>query len=193
LTITYSIGNSLYINLTNRCSNSCDFCIRNYGDSVGGAGSLWLEREPSREEALEDIQKRDLTKFSEIVFCGYGEPTERLDDMLWICSKLKEAKAPLIRLNTNGHASLIAGADTAARFKGLVDTISISLNAASSAEYYNLCKPLFGTDTYEAILDFAKRVRAYVPNVVLSIVGGTTDEDACQKIAEYIGLPLRVR
>jgi len=193
MTITYRIGDRLYINITNRCSNNCGFCIRKLSNSVGDADSLWLDREPAREEILDDIRKHDLTKYSEIVFCGYGEPTERLDDLLWVCTQLKETGSPPIRVNTNGHASLIAGYDTAPMFLGPVDTISISLNAAGSAEYDLLCNPSFGSKTYPGILDFAKRVKMYVPAVILSVVGGTTDVEACRTVAEEMGLPLRVR
>jgi len=152
-----------------------------------------LDLEPSREAVLDDIQKRDLTVYGEIVFCGYGEPTERLDDLLWICSQLKKSGAPSIRVNTNGHSSLIAGYDTAPLFKGLVDKISISLNAAGADEYNELCKPVFGLETYHGLLDFTNKVKEYVPEVVLSVVGGATDVDACMKVAREIGVPLRVR
>jgi len=193
MVITYRFGNGLYINMTNRCSNDCTFCIRRLGDSVGDAESLWLPREPSREEVLEDIKKRDLTMFDEIVFCGYGEPTERLDDLLWICEQLKKTETITIRVNTNGHASLIADYDTAPLFANLVDKLSISLNAASAEEYNKLCSPVFGIETYQGIIDFAKKVKEYVPDTVLSIVGGTTDADTCAMAAKQIGLPLRVR
>jgi len=193
MTITYRVGSGLYINMTNRCSNNCEFCIRNLSDSVGDGGSLWLEREPGREEILSDINRRDLTMYSEIVFCGYGEPTERLDDLLWICAQLKAAGPHVIRVNTNGHASLIAGYDTASLFSNLVDTVSVSLNTASAEEYNSLCKPVFGPDAFRGMLDFAVRVKEYVPNVILSVVGGTTDVESCRKIADQVGLPLRVR
>ena len=193
MAITYRVGSGLYINMTNRCHNDCEFCIRKMSDSVGDAGSLWLEREPSRDELLSDIHERDLTMFSEIVFCGYGEPTERLDDLLWLCAQIKKNDSPIIRVNTNGQASLIAGCDTAPLFSGLVDKLSISLNAASANEYFKLCRPAFGPKTYEGVLDFADKARQYVPEVVLSVVGGTTDIDACSLVARRIGLPLRVR
>jgi len=193
MTITYCIGKSLYVNITNRCSNDCKFCIRGYGDSVGGAESLWLEREPSREEILADIKNHDLTGYDEIVFCGYGEPCERLDDLLWVCKELKKSNAPIIRVNTNGHASLLAGYAAAPLFESLVDKISISLNAASAGEYDELCKPIFGEQAYEGVIDFATSVKKYVPDVTLSIVGGTTNQQACQVIAEKLGFPLRVR
>ena len=86
MTITYSYGKNLYVNTTNRCDMHCDFCLRQSGDGVGEADSLWLEREPTREEIWEDLQKRDLNAFSELVFCGYGEPTYRLHDILWAVS-----------------------------------------------------------------------------------------------------------
>jgi len=193
MAITYRYGTSLYINMTNRCHNECEFCIRKQSDSVGDADSLWLDREPDREEMLDDIRKHDLAKYDEIVFCGYGEPTERLDDMLWLCTQLKKTSAPIIRVNTNGQSSLIAGYDTAPLFSALVDKLSISLNAAGADEYNELCKPTFGVETYQGILGFAKRAKEYVPDVVLSIVGGTTDADACGEIAREMGLPLRVR
>ena len=193
MTITYCVGSGLYINMTNRCTNDCVFCIRNFSNSVGDTDSLWLEREPSRDEILADIQKRDLKKYNEVVFCGYGEPTARLEDLLWLCDQLKQADNTLIRLNTNGQSSLIAGYDTAPLFAGLVDTISISLNAAGAEEYMKICKPTFGIKAYEAVLDFATKVRSYVPSVIMSVVNGTTDIEACRKIADNAELPLRVR
>ena len=193
MAITYRVGAGLYINMTNRCQNDCEFCIRKISDSVGDAGSLWLEKEPSRDELLSDIHERDLTMFSEIVFCGYGEPTERLDDLLWLCKQIKKEDSPIIRVNTNGQASLIAGYDTAPLFSDLVDKLSISLNAAGADEYHKLCKPSFGLETYQGILDFAKRVKQHVPDVVLSVVGGTTDIDACRQVAGEIGLPFKIR
>ena len=193
MTITYRVGDGLYINMTNRCTSDCSFCIRNCTDSVGDADSLWIEREPSREEILSDIQSRNLTQYSEIVFCGFGEPTMRLDDLLWLCKQIKQICDLPIRVNTNGHASLIAGYDTAPLFAGLVDSMNVSLNAASANEYYELCKPKFGIEAYQGMLEFACEVKKYVPQVVLSIVAGTTDTDACSKVADEIGLPLRIR
>ena len=193
MTITYRVGSGLYINMTNRCTNDCEFCIRKYCDSVGTADSLWLDTEPSRGEVLEDILKHDLTEYKEIVFCGYGEPTVRLDDLIWICAQLKKVCSLPIRVNTNGHASLIAGYDTTPLFKDLVDRISISLNAPDEDEYNRICKPVFEKNAYQSVLSFAESVKSYVPEVVLSVMGGTTDIERCRLIAEEMGLPLRVR
>lgn len=193
MTITYCVGSGLYINLTNRCTNDCLFCIRNLGDSVGDADSLWLDYEPTREEILDNIKKRDLSLYSEIVFCGYGEPTERLDDVLWLCGQIKQICSLPIRVNTNGHASLIAGYDTTPLFAGLVDKMNVSLNAASGTEYVELCKPVFGVRAYQGVLDFAVKVKKHVPDVVLSIVAGTTDSKACKAVADEHGIAFRIR
>jgi len=160
---------------------------------VGNAGSLWLSHEPGRDEILDDIMKRDLTGFDEIVFCGFGEPTYRLDDMLWLCREIKKFCMLPIRVNTNGHADLIAGYDTSPLFSGCVDRISISLNAPDAGEYSELCKPVFGIDAYRGVIDFANNIKDYVPEVILSVMGGLTDVERCRLVADEMGLPLRVR
>ena len=113
--------------------------------------------------------------------------------MLWICGQIKKTTGITIRVNTNGHASLIAGYDTTPLFKGLVDKMNISLNAPSAEEYNRICNPEFGIKAYGAMLDFIKKVRNYVPDIVLSVVRGTTNVKACQKIADELGLPMRIR
>ncbi len=196
MTITYTYGNSLYVNITNRCSNSCTFCVRTQADGFY-ADSLWLEREPTVDEILDDIIKKDPLSFDSVVFCGYGEPTERLTDMLTVCKSLKE-KYPslLIRLNTNGQSDLIAGYDTAHDYKGLIDVISISLNSPTAEGYQAICRSRFGEDAFEAILDFAVKVKKYVPSVIFSVVKDTIpDEDIekCKEIANGCGVALRIR
>lgn len=192
--ITYIHGDGLYVNMTNRCSNACDFCVRSHGDTI--YGNLWLDREPTRDEISESIFSRDLTKFSEIVFCGYGEPTERLDDMLALCKQIRKSSDISIRLNTNGHSDLINGRNTASEFEGLFDVVSISLNTSVPAVYNDMCLPQFGEDAHKALIDFAANVKKYVPRVVLSVVDTTIPKDdieACRGIAENIGVEFRLR
>lgn len=192
--ITYTHRDGLYVNMTNRCPNHCDFCVRSYGDTL--YGNLWLEREPSTEEILADIEKRDLSRFSELVFCGYGEPTERLSDMLEICSQIRRLSDIRIRINTNGQSELINGKDSTPRWNGLFDLVSISLNAADADTYDHVCHSRYGKDAYPAILEFAKNVKPYVGHVVLSVVDTTIppeDIEKCRAIAEEIGVELRVR
>ena len=123
--ITYDYYGSLYINLTNRCDCRCVFCIRDQADS--SLGGLWLQEEPKKEDVLAEILGQDLTQYAEIVFCGYGEPTCRLDDLLWICDRLHAAHRPdlpPIRLNTNGHASLINHRDVTPELQGRLDAVA---------------------------------------------------------------------
>lgn len=194
MVITYNIKNSLYLNITNHCTNRCDFCIRDHG--TGLYASLKLEREPALDEILGDVLSQNLHKYKEIVFCGYGEPTCRLYDLLAICKKLREVTDTPIRLNTNGHASLISGEDTAPMFKGLIDVVSISMNAADPDTYYQLCHPKFGEDTYVGVLKFAREISKYVPKVVLTAVESTIqpdDVDRCRRIAADLSAEFRLR
>jgi len=201
MTITYEYEGALYVNLTNKCNCSCEFCLRR-GKAEGSIyteDSLWLEREPTRQEALDSFLSRDIPAYREIVFCGYGEPTYRFDDLIWLVDQLKERfgdKMPPVRLNTNGHANLIQGRDVCPDMKDRIDTVSISLNAINAPDYVALCHPVQGEAAYRAMLAFAKEAKAYVPNVVMTVVDKdkTTEEiDTCYKIAEELGVTLRVR
>ena len=197
LTITYEVDGGLYINLTNRCSNSCEFCIRNNGDGAYGSDSLWLSHEPTVEEIKEDIGKRDIGKYSEIVFCGYGEPTYRLDVAREIALYVKSLRADIrVRMNTNGQADIILGRETASEFEGAFDCVSISLNTPSAEKYNEICHPVYKERAYFAMLDFAEKVKKYVPDVQLSVVRQTLSEDElalCGKIADERGVKLRIR
>lgn len=201
MTITYEYEGALYVNLTNKCNCNCEFCLR-HGKAQGSIyteDSLWLEREPTRQEALDSFLGRDVPGYREIVFCGYGEPTYRLDDLLWLVDQLKARfgeKLPSVRINTNGHASLIHGRDVCPELKGRIDTLSISLNATNAADYVALCHPIEGEAAYQAMLDFAREAAAYVPNVVMTIVDKdkTPEEiEKCRRIAAGLGVQLRVR
>lgn len=196
MTITYELGNSLYVNLTNRCTNACTFCIREKHDGVNGEDNLWLDREPEIDEIKADFEKRDLSKYDAVVFCGYGEPMIRADVVIEIAKWLKE-KSPdtKIRINTNGQANLIYKEDITPRLEGLIDTVSISLNAENAEKYQKLCLSEFGEAAYDGLLEFARLSKKYVPEVVLSVVDVmSADEiEACRRVAENCGVSLRVR
>lgn len=196
MTITYVVENSLYINLTNRCSNRCDFCIRNNGDGAYGSDSLWLEHEPSEDEVMRALDARNIESYDEIVFCGYGEPTERLETLISVAKKLKAKHNCKIRVNTNGQSDLLYGKDTAPMFKDAVDTVSISLNAPNAEEYQRVCHSKFGAAAFGALLTFASNVKHYVPNVLLTVVDSALTEAEiaeCRQIAADAGVTLRVR
>jgi len=195
MTITYEVGNSLYLNITNRCSNNCSFCVRTKGDGVGNASNLWLDREPTVEEILTAIQKRDLAKYQEMVFCGYGEPMMRTLDILEICKQIKPANQIPIRINTNGQANLIFQRDITPLLADCVDTISISMNASNKASYQDFCQSVYGDAAFDALIDFAEKCKEYVPHVVLTVVDVISPQDItkCRAIANEIGVNFRVR
>ena len=201
MTITYEYEDALYVNLTNKCNCNCAFCLR-HGKAQGSIyteDSLWLEREPTRQEALDSFLSRQVCSYREIVFCGYGEPTYRMDDILWLVDELKArfgTSLPPVRINTNGHAALILGRDVCPELAGRIHTLSISLNATNAADYVALCRPVQGEDAYQAMLDFARRAKDYVPHVVLTIVDKdkTPEEiEQCRRIAADLGVELRIR
>ena len=195
MTITYVYGKNLYVNTTNRCDCSCAFCLRTTGDRVGDSGPLWLEREPTREEILADIQKRDLSQYQELVFCGYGEPTYRLEDILWVAEQVKGYSSIPIRMDTNGHSDLIHGKPTAHFFAGKFDILSISLNRATAEDYQATCRSKYGIESYQAMLDFTREAVKYVPKVIMTVVDTMPQEEieACGRICRSLGATYRVR
>ena len=196
MTITYELQDSLYVNITNRCSNACDFCVRSKKDSVNGKDDLWLDREPTVDEIKSDFEKRDLFKYNEIVFCGYGEPLIRFKDVIAISRWLKsEFKDIQIRINTNGQANLIHKRDVTPDMKGLIDTVSISLNAKNAAEYQAICHSAFGENAFDGLLEFARRAKGHINRVILSVVDIMPPDDieACRRIADDCGVDFRVR
>ncbi|MCD7917993.1 MAG: TIGR04100 family radical SAM protein [Clostridiales bacterium] len=197
MTITYQVKNGIYINMTNRCPCACTFCLRQNGPGVYGSDSLWLEREPTVEEVCADLDRWNLADYQEVVFCGYGEPTERLDDLLAVAAHIRALSSIPIRINTNGLADLIAGEPVAAKLEGLIDTVSVSLNTPDSEEYLALVRPRFGAQSYDAMLRFTEDCTRYVPNVVMTVVGEPVTsleaQDKCLAICDRLGVRLRVR
>lgn len=188
--IAYPIRDSLYLNITNRCTNSCDFCIRNFTPFVKGH-NLKLDKEPSAEEIVKSVG--DVKKYKEIVFCGYGEPTIRLDVLKAVSKELKE-KGAKIRLVTNGHADLINSRPVAKELIGLVDKVSVSLNVDREDKYNSICKPKFGAGTYKHVLDFIKECIANnieIEVTCLDLAG--VDVKKCERIVRELGADFRVR
>ena len=196
MTITYEGNNSIYVNMTNRCPCNCVFCLRHNKDHVFNSESLWLEREPTVKEICDNIDSLDLGKYDEVVFCGYGEPTERLHDLLEVAAYIKSKGEKKIRINSNGLSDLINGENTAHLLKGLIDTVSISLNATNKEDYFKVVRPKFGIDSYEAMLSFAKDCTEYVPEVIMSVVDVVTskeEQERSREICESIGVKFRLR
>lgn len=186
---------NIYVNVTNKCPCSCTFCLRNTKE-MAESNSLWLEKEPTVQEIINELKKYDLSKFNEIIFCGFGEPLTRINDVLEVAKYLKDRTSDTkIRINTNGLADLVHNKKTAPLLKGLIDTVSISLNSSNAEEFFRLTRNKFGIESYEAMLKFAVDCKEYVPNVVMTVVDciGQEEIDACQAVCDTIGVPLRVR
>ena len=198
MTITYQVKKAIYVNLTNKCPCACTFCLRQKGPGIFGSPDLWLEREPTLAEVTASLDAWDWSKYGECVFCGYGEPTERLGVLLAAAAHMRERhRGVAIRVNTNGLSDLINGRSTAGLFAGLVDTLSISLNTDDAEEYLALCRPKFGAAAYPAMLKFTREAARFVPNVVMTVVGepvtAPEKQERCRYIAKDLGATLRVR
>ncbi len=192
-TIYYEAHNNLYLNLTNRCSADCVFCIRNFADGVYGY-DLRLSKEPTTEEILGALEGIDLKKYKEIVFTGLGEPTLRLDVVLSVTCWLKNRNMR-VRIDTNGQAPLInPGRDVISELKAVeIDAVSVSLNAESEEKYNKLCRPIH-KNTYNAVLDFIRGARKAGINTRVTVVNvPEIDLEKCKKLAEELDSDFHIR
>lgn len=187
---------AVYVNITNDCNCDCVFCLRSMKE-MAKESSLWIERDPSTKEILVELDRLPWEYVSEVVCCGFGEPLIRLDAVLTVLRHVKELHPHIpTRVNTNGLGELEHGCEFAERFAGLLDTISISLNASNAERYLALTRSKFGISSYEAMLNFAEHCKPYVPNVVLTVVEKVENDEEiarCRKICIERGLTLRVR
>jgi len=194
-TYAYVLDGTLYINLTNKCSNGCDFCVRNERTSYYGH-YLWLKHgEPSAEKVIAFINGMgDITKYKEAVFCGFGEPTYRVDEMVALCDYFHE-KGLKTRLNTNGQGNLINKRDIVPQLKGKIDLVNVSLNASCAEKYQKICRSQFREMAFDAILEFAKTCRRNGVNCRFSIVDciGEEEVEACKKLCQSVNVPLYIR
>ena len=196
MSILYRYGSTYYINMTNRCPCRCVFCVRNSTDRLGDAESLWLDHEPTVDEVMDELRSVDLSASREIVFCGYGEPTERIDDVLETARRIKAEFGKSVRLDTNGLGNLINGRDIIPEMAGVIDSVSISLNASDSGEYMEVSRPSFGEAAYPAVLEFIKECREMISGVTVSVVGGSISpesEKRCEEMAREMNVRFRVR
>ena len=195
MTILYDYKDSLYVNLTNKCPCACVFCIRKETDHVGNSDSLWLDHEPTVEEVKKEFKNFDLNKYEEIVFCGYGEPLVRINEVVEVAKYIRSISNIKIRVNTNGLSDLIHNKKTAQMLKDNIDAVSISLNAPNKVKYNEVTKPKFGEKSYEALLDFATDCKKYIKEVNFSVVDEINEKEIqeSKELAESMNIPLRVR
>ncbi|MEQ8221910.1 MAG: TatD family nuclease-associated radical SAM protein [Candidatus Eremiobacterota bacterium] len=198
----------IYLNITNRCSNRCIFCVRNYTDELGG-NYLWLTEEPSAEQIIDSIKEELMTEGypgpDEIIFCGYGEPLYRPDVILDVLDVIKNLyPCSRTRINTNGQSLLInRGRSFIPELKGVLDSISISLNAHNRSAYQSICRSIYGEKAFDSILEFAEEAVRYIDSVTLTVVDNRKinsskaeymiDIHKSMAIAHRIGAKFRVR
>ena len=189
---TYELDGNLYINLTSRCTNDCTFCVRNEKADYFGH-KLWLAREPAAAEVIARLPD-DIHRYKEYVFCGFGEPTIRLDTLLEVARAIK-ARGGVTRINTNGQANLIHRRDVTGELAGAIDKINVSLNEATAEAYVALCRPAFGEAAFAALQDFAAKCAAHGIDTWFSVVDIIGEEKiaACRAIAARANVALRVR
>jgi TatD DNase family protein len=187
--IAYKIRNTLYLNITNRCTNECLFCVRFHTDYVKGH-NLRLADEPKEKELKAAI--KDPSQYKEVVFCGFGEPLLRLDEVKNIASWIKQHKGR-VRINTNGHGNMIHVRNILPELHGIVDSMSISLDAHDDETYNRICKPIF-KNAFQGVLSFIKEARKYIPEVRATVVTlQGVDIEKCRKIVEDLGVKFKVR
>lgn len=193
--VVYWLGNSLYLNVTNRCSNSCYFCFRKFKKGIREF-NLKLEKEPTSEEVIEELRKVINRKnWSEVVFCGFGEPLERLNLVLEVTRWVKKHYWKAVRVDTNGQGYLLnKGRDVVRELKEAgVDKVSVSLNAYDKATYNQVCKPVF-EDAYENVLEFIKKAKEEgLETEATAVTIPEVDLAKVKELAERIGVKFSVR
>ena len=196
-TYLYALDGNLYVNLTNKCSNGCDFCVRNERESYYGH-YLWLQHgDPTAEKVMAVVtggQAGSMSQYKEAVFCGFGEPTYKMSEMLQLCDFF-HARGLKTRLNTNGQGNLINKRDITPDLKDKIDLVNISLNASCAEKYQPMCRSQFGESAFAAIVEFAKLCRKNGVNCRFSIVDciGEEEIEACKRLAESVKVPLYIR
>jgi TatD family-associated radical SAM protein len=194
--VVYWYKNNLYLNITNRCSNNCYFCLRNFKNGVGEF-NLKLEREPSVTEVISNLQEViNRSNWKEIVFCGFGEPTERLDCVLEITRWIRKyyGKHAEIRIDTNGHGYLLnEGRDVVKELKEAgINRISVSLNAQDKETYNKVCRPKLN-NAYQSILKFIERAKEHFGIEITAVTIPEVDISKVEQIAKQIGVKFRAR
>jgi len=192
--IVYWLGENLYLNITNRCSNNCYFCIRKYKDGINGF-NLQLQEEPTTNKIIAEIEEViNKREWKEMVFCGFGEPLERLDTVLEVTRQIRKRYPIIIRLDTNGQAQLInKGRDIIGELKEAgVNRVSISLNAHNEQTYNFVCKPNF-ENAFLEVLKFIRKSKLKLDTEITAVTIPEVDISKVQKIATRMGVKFRAR
>jgi len=192
--VVYWLGDNLYLNITNRCPNHCYFCFRNFRGGIEGF-NLKLDKEPKTNDAIKELGKVINSRYwREVVFCGFGEPLERLDCLLEITRWIKEHYGKVVRVDTNGQGCLLnEGRDVVRELKEAgVGKLSVSLNAHDKETYNYVCKPTF-ENAFESVLDFVEEGRRELDTEITVVTIPEVDISRVREMARKMGVKLRLR
>ncbi len=194
--LVYWLGSNLYLNITSKCSNNCYFCIRKFRNGVGGF-NLKLQKEPTSKEIVSQLQELINKRiWNETVFCGFGEPLERLDCVLEVARWIKKyyGKPLKLRVDTNGHGYLLnKGREVLEELENAgINKISVSLNANSKESYNQVCSPKF-ENAFEHVLEFVKKAKEHFEVEVTAVAIPEVDPTTIEKIAQELGVKFRIR
>lgn len=195
MSIAYHVGKNLYLNITNRCTAKCDFCLRRKTDGYGDAASLWLFTEPDANAVMSAAKDAGWKSADEVVFCGFGEPTMRLDVMLVVAAEMRKQKPDVkLRLNTNGHGSMFAERDITPEL-AIFDEVSVSLNYLDKDQYMEHCRPMFGIGAFNGVLDFISDMAKRGPKVTMTVISFLPPDEIqlARKFAADLGVNIRIR
>jgi len=190
-TIAYAIGENLYLSITDRCTLECEFCPKTQGSMQARGFDLTINQRPSADRIIAAID--NVTNYNEIVFCGFGEPTLRFKTLLVVAKWIK-SEGGKIRINTDGLANLAHKKNILFQMQGLIDSLSVSLNAQNEKIYNLHCQPQL-PGSYQAMLDFLKEAPKYVPNVTATAIDGLAgvDIEQCKFLAKELGVKFKKR
>lgn len=193
--IVYEFEGSLYLNITNECPCRCVFCVRDIKDTMGTGKNMWHEKAPDIDEIKAAIDASDIDNFDSVVFCGYGEPTCEIENLVAAAKYIKEKYGKKIRVNTNGLGSLFNGRDITDEFCEYVDSVSVSLNAADKEKYLKITRNEFGIESYDAMLEFTKKCVEKGLGARMTVVDILSKEEIekCAAIAQSIGAKFDAR
>lgn len=192
--IIYTYHDQVYANITNQCNCNCEFCVRSLHDGVGEATNLWMKADPTLEEIKNAMDAFGFSGFQELVFCGYGEPTCALENLIAAAAYAKERFGLTTRLNTNGLANRYHGHNVVGELARVIDRVSISLNAPDAEQYQRIVRPIH-ENAFADMLSFADLAREAFTDTQLSVVDVLSKEEieACRRLADEHGIPLRIR
>ncbi|MEE9252316.1 MAG: TatD family hydrolase [Thermodesulfobacteriota bacterium] len=190
--LSYRIRDSLYLNITNKCTIACVFCGK-WRSFMLRDFNLRLKKEPSVDELMEAVG--DPTGVNEVVFVGWGESLLRLDVVKEVVEKLKAKGVKSVRIDTDGLANLVHGRNILPELNGCIDSISVSLNAQDAETYARVCPSKYGERAYPEVIEFIRRAKEHIPEVTASVVTVPgVDVEKCRAIVEGIGgVEFRVR